>query len=780
MSIESQNHQEDLWLNNENSSEKLQNLKTQVEEKINQLKQDGYFSDQDLDSIIDLFEEEEKADLKEDLKNIKDLEEQINFLMSLVELWSESEDLKEQKKESKEKEEIDLWKKLEITRNISDILEKWATKYNINKIIDFLGENNTNLIEFNNYFKNLKKYNWINDSDFENIKKSSNLNSLKNTNKELYDFLVEYNKLDSVLFKLSFKNKELYKRLETFNQMSFFEKEITSINKIFNNNSYEVSKDIVKEKKQETLKKILNSDKNIKDLYDKFINFLNENNNTLNTNNLNKFLNENIDNFEDFYKIQLLTKLIVDEKDYINLKNTFLNIKNDSKNIDYFKKIEETKEDWNYDLYENSKLFDNEIFLFKKSSELKKNIDNKIKDWEKINQLKTNNLKSKILEIFKNNDLKLNINDYFDEKLEFNISLFSEKLFKEVWEKKEIFSKVFEEIKSIQIAESNAKIKENTERINNFLSNPEDAWENDKIKNYLDKNWNFDQKKFLEDYKIFREKNELKNIDTFDTWENKNITVVDLNSLRFLESLWITKENKLYKDLDKILFEYDKQAEISSIDSKKLYEHIKSGWSYDSFVEKIQNEKIQNLKNQKNWEKGENIENSNIFSWDFGIDIKNWTFENKNWEKIHLSPEDIKIVEKSPEAAKNIINFYESLEKVWMKKLWSIKENIFKSVENTFNLQFDRKDRNFLDAREIKIFLNSVLKSVWEKTIKMDLPINNFLSQAELINGRQISWAEKQVNNYWETKIEKLFIEKFMPKWDLLWFKQSLFEESLK
>ena len=173
------------------------------------------------------------------------------------------------------------------------------------------------------------------------------------------------------------------------------------------------------------------------------------------------------------------------------------------------------------------------------------------------------------------------------------------------------------------------------------------------------------------------------------------------------------------------------------------------------------------------------IQNTDAYV-DFIRSWQKWSFEQYAKEnKIPLYKEK-NMIKSNPEIAKNIVNLYDSLEKVWLSKLWNLRENIFKSVENTFGLQFDRKDWDFLDEREIKIFFNAILSSIWEKPMKPDLKLNIFLNEIEKINWREITWKERQINSYWETRLESVFINKFMQKWDAFGFKQEAFERALK
>jgi hypothetical protein len=130
----------------------------------------------------------------------------------------------------------------------------------------------------------------------------------------------------------------------------------------------------------------------------------------------------------------------------------------------------------------------------------------------------------------------------------------------------------------------------------------------------------------------------------------------------------------------------------------------------------------------------------------------------------------------------NIVNFYETLDKLWLSKLWTIKEQIFKSIENVIWIGF-KIDWDYLNENEVKIFLNAILKSIWEKEISPIFTLNSFLTQIESINKTQIGWWTEAIVNtiYWETYLENKFFEKFVWRNNtIVWFKQSEFENSIK
>ncbi len=176
--------------------------------------------------------------------------------------------------------------------------------------------------------------------------------------------------------------------------------------------------------------------------------------------------------------------------------------------------------------------------------------------------------------------------------------------------------------------------------------------------------------------------------------------------------------------------------------------------------------------------KTENASNQVIDAWDAQYNPENWNVQI--WEKtLNLSTEEQKLVENNPDTLKNIVDFYSTLNKVWLAKLWPIKEQIFNVISSIKWVWF-KIDQNYLSENETKIFLNAILKSTWEETINPILGINDFVANIERKNNTQFSWAEAQVNKSWDTKIEQKFISSFAPRWNLLWFDSPAFEQKIR
>ncbi len=231
------------------------------------------------------------------------------------------------------------------------------------------------------------------------------------------------------------------------------------------------------------------------------------------------------------------------------------------------------------------------------------------------------------------------------------------------------------------------------------------------------------------------------------------------------------------------------EQEASDIWTWKLdyKKHLEKILSKDESLRK----EINNLEAEKKKLETENWVNNNkdtinektnlnpLFNtWNSQYNPESWTA--KIWEKeIVLSKEENILIKNNPETFKNIVDFYSTLNKVWLAKLWTIKEQIFNVIWSIKWVWF-RIDQNYLSENETKIFLNSILKSTWEETINPILGINDFTASIEKKNNNQFSWAEAQVNKAWDTKIEQKFISSFAPRWWIIWFNSKAFEEKIR
>lgn len=338
----------------------------------------------------------------------------------------------------------------------------------------------------------------------------------------------------------------------------------------------------------------------------------------------------------------------------------------------------------------------------------------------------------------------------------------------------EIQTQVMKDIFKFVEGDLNQKIEENKKvlekswvtnkdqnELQEVIAKAEEEYEaENKGKKFGEKEKRKSVEKFVnEKYKDKSEKEKKEIIESLLTWiklsdRKEEVTVARNNTKEYINYI-----NSWYKWSFR---EFAKEKNIPLVDAKWEVINAKEIW-----ISEI----------AQNWVFKDGLFMAN--SW-IVVDTNKWMMKDKAGNEIKLSQQEKNMMKSNPEIAKNIVNLYDSLEKVWLSKLWNLRENIFKSVENTFGLQFDRKDWDFLDEREIKIFFNAILSSIWEKPMKPDLKLNIFLNEIEKINWREITWKERQINSYWETRLESVFINKFMQKWDAFGFKQEAFERALK
>ena len=155
-----------------------------------------------------------------------------------------------------------------------------------------------------------------------------------------------------------------------------------------------------------------------------------------------------------------------------------------------------------------------------------------------------------------------------------------------------------------------------------------------------------------------------------------------------------------------------------------------------------------------------------------------WTPENPNLNWIPITPEEAQVLNNNPEAQKNFIDTYEAFDKSWLKKLWDIRDPIFRGISNTkwssFNTGWD-----FINKNELKVLFDSILISINEPPLSSGtLTVDGIISTMERRNGTNESGEEAQVNSYWETRIEEEFLKRFFPKWSIM-FHQEKFQQAL-
>ncbi len=431
-------------------------------------------------------------------------------------------------------------------------------------------------------------------------------------------------------------------------------------------------------------------------------------------------------------------------------------------------------------------------------------------------------INNKYKDIYKKSNIEQNIKQTYDKESIFSlkwneiwnlISKFSENWFDKIQNK--IISTIDEyvknpwKIKNIlntdiawKLWEKNYTIflKELKIIIDSYFSIPskitkkEQKWIN---KNYYnERSWEIIIKNFKSDYLI-----KLENAKNKYKYENKKfdqITFTKEYVEKIFPNLSKNKKNELISQIIyRIWWGNEKFNKVTH--NKKLIQAIVN-WNQkeiDKYITEINTETDNDIKKYNETQlakksiKREDKENT-ISTQNYSFSPETWTISlSENWieKNITLTPAERLLIDKykpkNPNEENlilnNIVDFYKTLDRIWLSKLWTIKEDLFKSIKNAKWIWF-KIDKDYLNENEIKIFLNSILKSVWEDEISPVFTLNNFISVIEQKNKTQIWWNEAIVNTYyWETYLENKLFSKFVPReWTIIWFNRTNFEKSIR
>lgn len=286
--------------------------------------------------------------------------------------------------------------------------------------------------------------------------------------------------------------------------------------------------------------------------------------------------------------------------------------------------------------------------------------------------------------------------------------------------------------------------------INEIRLNLKEIKEKNKLKQWE----NFSEKKFLEEF-----------LEKKYPWEWKNKKIRDLLLNDFFN------EEKLQKQ--EISHNYTKTILNNTTEYVKFISDWAS-WNFEDWASKnnipLKNEKGEII-NQKELNKESNSSKNNFkfdessgyfFNENYAVDTKNWILKTKWWENINLSTDEKNMINNSPENSEKIINFYSSLETVWLKNIFQHREQIFSALNEKSDLNFNYSSKEYISERENKIFINAILNSIWEETISLGWSTENFLSQVDSKNNRTMWWgnATEWINNL--THLENNFRNKFI------------------
>ena len=259
----------------------------------------------------------------------------------------------------------------------------------------------------------------------------------------------------------------------------------------------------------------------------------------------------------------------------------------------------------------------------------------------------------------------------------------------------------------------------------------------------------------------------LKGSDLFFFYEDELEWINSINDLNQNQLISLIEElegeasldqqkKELLDILKKKLENYNKKLEIN-YERTKLKTQIKE----QRISEEQKDSKITNEEYKLN---DENQETNNSLNTTHKLNIgENWniSIETQNWEKINwISKHEYTIIQKNPEAMENIVNFYDVLEKTGLEELWDIRSEILTAMWS-INI---KADSNYLDENEVKLFLGRIIKSVWLGELPENSSLEDTVFKIIRINWWNAGWDIAEVNTHGESKIIKLFKDRFVER----------------
>lgn len=167
---------------------------------------------------------------------------------------------------------------------------------------------------------------------------------------------------------------------------------------------------------------------------------------------------------------------------------------------------------------------------------------------------------------------------------------------------------------------------------------------------------------------------------------------------------------------------------------------------------------------------------------------ENWTYDIfVQWERIPwLTEKEYEWLENEKVKA-NLLHFYRALKDCGLEQIWTQRENIFKAISNQKGIAFDTTDGDYLSKNEVRIFLQTVIKSIAPQ-FKNQGEIEAILSaenEQDIIyfirnyNGENnLLWPTK--DKFGRTKLVEIFNDTFFPQEKQRVFQFAQFENAIR
>ncbi|MDD2870531.1 MAG: hypothetical protein PHS49_00945 [Candidatus Gracilibacteria bacterium] len=336
--------------------------------------------------------------------------------------------------------------------------------------------------------------------------------------------------------------------------------------------------------------------------------------------------------------------------------------------------------------------------------------------------------------------------------------------------------KITENVKKIE------DIKKNIDKDGNLLKNVEVEFDNFLIKKIYDlKKENKDK-----EYDI----NDISNKAIDEYLESRqDLGPEQKDGLREILKKFVS--NKKLKSNNDNGIKYTKalSGEISKEEYNKLSQsNFEKAYDFEAEKEIVkQQEKIENDYRIKNGLGGNNNELNYSLQYDYKKVEGGYSLVGQNGETVKglvISEKEKLLAEKNPKAAENLVNFYETLDKLGLNSIWKYREDISSSIGGINGASLNYNDDS-LGQNELKIFLNAILVSVGETKIDMGRGVDEFINLFRNKNDFQVigEGYKNNTNKIGGSKIEEKFMEKYVlgfPKFQNTAFADSLSKPIVK
>lgn len=212
---------------------------------------------------------------------------------------------------------------------------------------------------------------------------------------------------------------------------------------------------------------------------------------------------------------------------------------------------------------------------------------------------------------------------------------------------------------------------------------------------------------------------------------------------------------------------------------------LRLSWNFWQNFQEYQEIRNNNQDNRlpENW-------NTSNLSTDFRERVEssswgNFLLTTEDGRKIPVTRKDISIIHGSPEAERNLVNAYDIFQNEWLERIWQHKDSLMQAIgsNDTTGMQFNLRDGNYLNERELNYLLSTILYITTENEDYREiwLSLDDTISKVR----RETQWAfwEENVRNIgqWENRLENAFINKFTLRnqWDEGRFYFSAFDKAL-